>query len=155
MWRKVSQPESPALAGGAVGKLEEKLEFSNVTQFRNSVLDVVPKLQENPSLRLVITKHGEPAAVIMSYEAYGALKRIAERMIAEDDAKDPVVALHDAYERMTNTRVQPALEMDQVAEQLEVLARQVKALGNAIAQQSEEAAGASEEASSGEQATAT
>src|SRR5277367_5457382 len=56
---------------------EETLNFSNLTEFRNSLLQVIPKLQEDDLLRFVITKHGQPAAVIMSYQAYSTFKRIA------------------------------------------------------------------------------
>jgi prevent-host-death family protein len=85
----------------ATSKLEEVLNFSNLTDFRNSLLNVIPKLQENEYLRFVITKHGEPAAVIMSYQAYLLLKRAAERIVKQEAAEDSEASLRDAYEEMT------------------------------------------------------
>jgi len=81
-------------------KLEETLEFTNLTDFRNSLLNFIPRVQENEYLRFVITKHGKPAAVVLSFDAYNLLKRVAERAMDEDDAKEPAVASREAYQEL-------------------------------------------------------
>ena len=98
---------------------EETLNFSNLTEFRNSLLQVIPKLQEDDLLRFVITKHGEPAAVIMSYEAYSVLKRIADRAIEQDDALDEEEAVRQAYARMNEDELQSAPDPTKIAETLQ------------------------------------
>ena len=79
-------------------KLEEALEFTNLTEFRNSLLNFIPRLQDNEYLRFVITKHGQPVAVVLSYDAYNLLKRVAERVMDEDEAKESAAALPEANE---------------------------------------------------------
>jgi prevent-host-death family protein len=105
---------------------EETLNFSNLTEFRNSLLQVIPKLQEDDLLRFVITKHGQPAAVIMSYHAYSVFKRIADRVIEQDDALDPEESLRQAYARMNESEYKPIPEAAQIAESLEQLAVRLK-----------------------------
>jgi len=119
-------------SGRSASKLEEILNFSNLTQFRNSLLDVIPKLQENEYLRFVITKHGKPAAVIMSYEAYEFLKGAAGQIIEQEAAKAPDVALRDAYERMTQTKLDPPVQASEIASRLGVLAAEMKNLQTVI-----------------------
>jgi prevent-host-death family protein len=82
-------------------KLEETLEFTNLTDFRNSLQNFIPKLRDNEYLRFVLTKHGRPVAVVLSYDAYNLLKRVAERVMDEEDAKEPAAAMQEAYQELT------------------------------------------------------
>jgi prevent-host-death family protein len=101
-------PGSEASLGG---KLEEALEFTNLTEFRNSLLNFIPRLQENEYLRFVITKHGQPVAVVLSYDAYNLLKRVAERVMDEDEAKGPAGWFPEADQEVVDATVieQPAI----------------------------------------------
>ncbi len=96
-----SAPNSEPQPQPKPAKLEEQLNFSNVTEFRRSILEAIPRLQENHFLRFVITKHGSPVAVVMSYEAYEVLRRITNRVLDEDEAKSKETILSEAYQRMT------------------------------------------------------
>ena len=58
--------------------LEEKVEFSNVTDVRKDFLPRIEEIQKNPALRLLILKHGKPQAVLMSAEAYDVLKKVVD-----------------------------------------------------------------------------
>jgi len=81
-------------------KQSEQLEFENVTEFRKSILEAIPRLQENKYLRFVLTKHGEPAAVVMSYEAFEIFREAAEQAVQKDSALSSEQSLQDAYARM-------------------------------------------------------
>jgi len=89
--------------------LEEQLDFTNLTDFRRSLLKVIPKLQHNEYLRFVITKHGRPAAVVMSFPAYQLLKRTALRVMDADDAKNRDQLLREAYEELTGKTASPPI----------------------------------------------
>jgi prevent-host-death family protein len=93
--------EASASKAGRTDRLEETLEFTNLTDFRKSLLNFIPRVQENEYLRFVITKHGRPVAVVLSYDAYNLLKRVAERVMDEEDAKEPAVAMQEAYQELT------------------------------------------------------
>src|SRR6266849_3735623 len=94
------EASASASEGTRPDKLEETLEFTNLTDFRKSLLNFIPRVQENEYLRFVITKRGKPVAVVLSYDAYNLLKRVAERVMDEDDAKEPAVALQEAYQEL-------------------------------------------------------
>jgi prevent-host-death family protein len=89
-----------ASAAKRADKLEETLEFTNLTDFRNSLLNFIPRVQDNEYLRFVITKHGKPVAVVLSYDAYNLLKRVAERVMDEEEKKEPAVALQESYQEL-------------------------------------------------------
>jgi len=75
--------------------LEEEVEFSNVTNLRESLLGTVENLRANPARRYVITKHGQPQAVLMSYETYSLLKKVMDQVLARTIAassSDPIGA---------------------------------------------------------------
>lgn len=104
--RSISDPRTShaaaesASAGKRADKLEETLEFTNLTDFRNSLLNFIPRVQDNEYLRFVITKHGKPVAVVLSYDAYNLLKRVAERVMDEEEKKEPAVALQESYQEL-------------------------------------------------------
>ncbi len=80
--------------------LEEKVEFSGVTGFRKSLLSIIPRLQKNQFLRFVITKHGKPAAVVLSYESYELLLKMAQELADQDNNKGREQRLNEAHARM-------------------------------------------------------
>jgi len=83
-----------------VSPLEERVEYSNVTEFRRSMLGMFRKLDENDDLRFVVTRGGEPCAVVLSYEAYELLRRIARRAADAAAAKDREQRLDEAFLQM-------------------------------------------------------
>ena len=97
---KPAEASTSASKPNGRSKLEETLEFTNLTEFRNSLLNFIPRIQDNEYLRFVLTKHGKPVAVVLSYDAYNLLKRVAERVMAEDDAKEPAVAEREVYQEL-------------------------------------------------------
>jgi hypothetical protein len=82
-------------------KLEETISYSNLTDFRSSLLQIIPRLQENEYLRFIITKHGEPAAVVMSHQAYLLMKDVTSKVMEQEAEIDPETDLHNAYLEMT------------------------------------------------------
>lgn len=80
--------------------LEERLEYRNVTEFRRSMLGIFHRMEENSDLRFVVTRGGEPCAVVLSYEAYELLQRIARRAADASAAKDREQRLDDAFLQM-------------------------------------------------------
>jgi prevent-host-death family protein len=79
---------------------EEKVEFSNVTRFRKLLLSVLDRLQENHYLRYVITKHGEPKAVVMSFQGYETIKRALKHLFDLENRMNMSEAAHDAFDQM-------------------------------------------------------
>jgi PHD/YefM family antitoxin component YafN of YafNO toxin-antitoxin module len=76
-------------------ELEEQVEFSNVTNVRESLLSKVESLRENPAKRYVITKHGQPQAVLMSFQTYSLMRRVMDQTLARTAAmssSDPIGA---------------------------------------------------------------
>lgn len=64
---------------------EEKLELSNITDLRRDLLRKVDEIHENPAIRLLILKHGRPQAVLLSVEAYDALKKVAQLFLKANE----------------------------------------------------------------------
>ena len=79
---------------------EEKVEYSNVTDFRKKVLKVVDELQEHPQLRYLLTKRGQPKAVVMSFQGYELVMKALKELEVLDARRDRTEALHDAFDRM-------------------------------------------------------
>ncbi|GEM_PF-3188858 len=79
---------------------EETLEFSNATRFRKAFLGLIDKLQANQYLRYVVTKHGEPKVVVMSFQAYEHIKQAFKGVVAAEALHDRAQAVHDAYDEM-------------------------------------------------------
>jgi prevent-host-death family protein len=74
-------------------ELEEDIEFSSVTSLRESFLKTVETLREDPAKRYVITKHGQPQAVLMSYQTYSLLRKVMDQTLARTVAassSDPI-----------------------------------------------------------------
>jgi PHD/YefM family antitoxin component YafN of YafNO toxin-antitoxin module len=89
--------------------MEEEVEFSNVTNFRNSLLGAVEQLQSNPAKRYVITKRGEPEAVLMSYKTYSLLSRVMNQTLEKTVAEDRGDSVHAAFDRMRQEHQPKAL----------------------------------------------
>jgi len=79
---------------------EEDIEFSNVTKFRTSLLGAVERMQKNPAKRYIITKHGEPEAVLMSYPTYSLLTKVMDRELEGTDGQSREEAIHAAFARL-------------------------------------------------------
>lgn len=85
-------------------RLEEKLEFSNVTSARQEFLPLMERLQKNPALRVLILKHGAPLGVIMSHPTYEALKKLAELAVQSTDALSRSQRVGTAVDRLIAER---------------------------------------------------
>ncbi len=128
------------------GSLEERIEYSNATQFRKSFLGIVDELQHNNYLRYVVTKHGEPRAVVMSFVAYDLMKRAVEEVIALDDRRSPAEAARAAFEQLNASSRQStgsmvadltqgdALSPTEVLERLNALVEEVNDLRQRVGQ---------------------
>ena len=81
-------------------QLEEDVEFSNVTALRESLLGRVESLRENPAKRYIITKHGQPQAVLMSFQTYSLLKRVMDQALARTATRNSSEAISAAIDRL-------------------------------------------------------
>jgi prevent-host-death family protein len=57
-------------ASSSPTQLEDGIEYSTVTALRGRLLAVVDSFRKSPAKRYLITKHGQPQAVLMSFETY-------------------------------------------------------------------------------------
>jgi len=60
--------------GHSPTQLEDEVEYSTVTALRGKLLAVVDGFRRAPAKRYLITKHGQPQAVLMSFETYRLLR---------------------------------------------------------------------------------
>ena len=67
--------------------LEEQLDYGSVTDSREAFLKIVDALDSEPMKRHIVTKHGTPRAVLMSYRAYQLLMKVAAKALAESQRK--------------------------------------------------------------------
>src|ERR1051326_727401 len=65
--------------------LEENLEFSTVTDSKKGILRMIERLQKNPAFRFIVTKHGKPQAVVMSYLTHEILKKLVQSVMQSWD----------------------------------------------------------------------
>lgn len=86
------------------GALEERIEYANVTKLRNSLLRVVDQLQEHPALRFLIFKHGEPQAVLMSFQTYQLLKKVMNQALERSKGASREERIQAAFERLRAER---------------------------------------------------
>lgn len=90
---KVERATSPAF------QWEDETEYSTVTGLRGRLLAVVDSFRKSPAKRYLITKHGQPQAVLMSFETYRLLKRAMSRALppssenGADEVKEAVARL--------------------------------------------------------------
>jgi PHD/YefM family antitoxin component YafN of YafNO toxin-antitoxin module len=92
--------------------LEEEVEFSSVTNLRESLLSRVDDFGTNPAKRYVITKHGQPQAVLMSYQTYSLMKKLTDQMLARLEAaskSDPVGA---AFSRLRSDHGEDSVKVE-------------------------------------------
>ena len=68
--------------------------YLNVTEARKELLDLVEQLQGND--RLVITKRGQPRAVLVNFERYALLEDLA--WVLQDPGRR--AALHKAWDEL-------------------------------------------------------
>jgi len=61
--------------------MEENLEYSTVTNLRESLLQIVERFKKEPARRYLILKHGQPQAVLMSFQTYEFLKKVLTQVM--------------------------------------------------------------------------
>jgi prevent-host-death family protein len=110
--RDLAAPAKTSGFAAQAKSMEEEVEFSNVTNFRNSLLGAVEQLQSNPAKRYVITKRGEPEAVLMSYKTYSLLSRVMNQTLEKAAAQDRGDSVHAAFDRMRREHQPNALAED-------------------------------------------
>ena len=96
----------------ATRPLEEDIEFSNVTKFRNSLLGAVERMQGNPAKRYVITKHGKPEAVLMSYQTYSLLTKVMDQTLEGTAGLNREEAIRAAFARLRHEHQPSAPTVD-------------------------------------------
>jgi predicted RNA-binding protein with RPS1 domain/PHD/YefM family antitoxin component YafN of YafNO toxin-antitoxin module len=84
----------------AKAALEEELEYSNVTDLRQGLLQVVDRLQRTPASRILIMKHGRPQAVLMSFQTYELVKKAMNQVVAARSAQTREESLDAALARV-------------------------------------------------------
>lgn len=77
-----------------------ELDYANVTEFRESLLPAVSDIERNRTKRYLVTKHGKPLAVFLSFEAFEAIRKLVETVLAQEDGKNPSQILLEASQRM-------------------------------------------------------
>ncbi len=108
--------------------LTEVIEEAGVTQLRNEFLQAIERLQENPALRFVIRKHGRQQAVLLSAEAYGALRALVDRVVQHADAMNPGDRLERAFLRLEEDRAAKTAEPPEMAAAAAAGAKDARAL---------------------------
>lgn len=83
---------------------EEQLELSNITDLRRDLLRKVEEIQQNPAIRLLILKHGRPQAVLMSADAYDAVKNVVKRFLAESEGLSREQIIGEAIDEFEEER---------------------------------------------------
>ena len=107
--RDLAAPVKTSGFAAQAKSMEEEVEFSNVTNFRNSLLGAVEQLHSNPAKRYVITKRGAPEAVLMSYKTYSLLSRVMNQTLEKVAAQDRENSVSAAFDRMRREHQPQAL----------------------------------------------
>jgi len=84
--------------------LEEELEESSVTDLRRDLLPTIERMQKNPSLRVLIRKHGELRAVLMSAQTYDVFKKLVTNIVQRTDAMSREAKIESAFQRLQDER---------------------------------------------------
>jgi len=93
--------------------------YLNVTEARKELLELVEQLQGND--RLVITKRGQPRAVLVNFERYALLEDLA--WVLQDPGRR--AALHKAWDELqTGVLVRPQKSTPPTVQSLRELVRQ-------------------------------
>ena len=106
----------------ATRRLEEDIEFSNVTKFRNSLLGAVERVQKKPAKRYVITKHGAPEAVLMSYQTYSLLTKVMEQALEGTEGQSRDEAIRSAFARLRQEQEPAPAQMEDASAAAELAA---------------------------------
>src|SRR6266705_2658999 len=100
MYIAVMAPRTPTTpAKDAQDLFAGEIDYASVTEFRESLLPAVGDLERHPTKRYLITKHGRPLAVFISFEAFESIRKIVASILAREDKKDVSQALAEARER--------------------------------------------------------
>ena len=93
--------------------------YLNVTEARRGLLDLVEQLQGGD--RVVITKHGQPRAVLVSCERYALLEDLA--WVLQDPGRR--AALHQAWDELQRDQlIRPSQQTVLSGHSLQSLVRQ-------------------------------
>jgi PHD/YefM family antitoxin component YafN of YafNO toxin-antitoxin module len=101
---------------------DERLELSNITDLRRDLLKKVDEIHENPAIRLLILKHGRPQAVLLSAEAYDALKKVAQLYIKANEGLTREQIINDAISQFEAERSSVPAEDEEPAARVRVAA---------------------------------
>jgi PHD/YefM family antitoxin component YafN of YafNO toxin-antitoxin module len=85
-------------------QLEEEVEYCNVSSFRAFLLSAVDVLRQHPARRYVVTKHGQPEAVLMSFRTYSIMKRVMDRALAHAATRNSSEAIDAAFARLLDDK---------------------------------------------------
>ena len=112
VWKKPLRPKRAGVAtsrrvqapAGSVDAVRDlfagELDYTNVTAFRESLLPVVNELALHPTKKYLVTRHGKPLAVFLSFSAFESVRKVVETMLDEEAAKDVGQILVEAREPM-------------------------------------------------------
>jgi PHD/YefM family antitoxin component YafN of YafNO toxin-antitoxin module len=113
MWKKPLRPrrsghtKSRGVRAAASSSVEAvrslfagQLDYTNVTEFRESLLPMVNELTLHQTKKYLVTRHGKPLAVFLSFPAFESLRRVVETLLDEEAAKDVGRILVEARDRM-------------------------------------------------------
>ncbi|MFQ5683193.1 MAG: type II toxin-antitoxin system Phd/YefM family antitoxin [Candidatus Binatia bacterium] len=73
--------------------------YLNVTEARKELLDLVEQLKQGD--RVVVTKHGQPRAVLVNFERYALLEDLA--WVLQDPGRQ--AALHQAWDELQHSKL--------------------------------------------------
>lgn len=84
--------------------LSEVIEDRGVTELRTDFLQAVDRIQSDPTLRIMVRKHGKLQAVLVSAEAYSAMRDLVDRVVRHADAMTPEERREKALQRLEEDR---------------------------------------------------
>jgi prevent-host-death family protein len=117
--------------GHSPTQLEDEVEYSTVTALRGKLLAVVDGFRRAPAKRYLITKHGQPQAVLMSFETYRLLRGAKAQPLPAQS--DDALELGEAIARSRSARelAQPpetVTNENDIGETIDVIRRRLDCL---------------------------
>jgi hypothetical protein len=114
--------------GKAMTDLEEKLEYSNITDLRQDLLPSVERLQKTPALRFLIFKHSRPQAVLMSFQTYDLLRKVMNHVLGNAAGISRDQSIREAVERLHAERSADVLTQGMAVGATEDRHKEIKAI---------------------------